>query len=129
MRRGGKPWKKKGGWPYIGRPDKHGRHRKSYQLGYRDHTGRVRSRSFPTQRDAEDWIKAYVKAERQNRLREFLLGSDAPEVLPDDTPLAELIADYLATDAHPESEGGLAWQTYNSYLSTASRHILGHPKI
>ena len=58
-----------------------------------------------------DWAKEYVEAERRNRLREFLLGSDAPEVLPDTTPIGELILEWLATDAHPDSVGGLARST------------------
>jgi hypothetical protein len=79
------PWKKHGCWPYEGPRGK------TWQLGYRDHEGRVRSKSFKTKGAAERWSREYVDAERRNRLREFLLGSDAPEVLPDATPLAELI--------------------------------------
>lgn len=67
-----------------------------------------------------------MDAERHNRLREFLLGSDAPEVQPAATPLGELIIEWLATDAHPDSPGGLAQSTWNSYRSLASRHILGN---
>jgi integrase len=115
------PWKKHGGWPYEGRRGK------SWQLGYRDHEGRVRSRSFKTKTAAETWAREFVDAERRNRLREFLLGSDAPEVLPDITPVGELIRDWLATDAHPDSVGGLARSTWDSYRSLASRHIIGNP--
>ena len=115
------PWKKHGGWPYEGRRGK------TWQLGYRDHEGRVRSKSFKTKTAAETWAKDYVDAERRNRLREFLLGSDAPEVLPDTTPVGELILDWLATDAHPDSIGGLARSSWNSYRSIASRHIIGNP--
>jgi hypothetical protein len=115
------PWKKHGRWPHDGR------HGKTWQLGYRDHEGRVRSKSFKTKTAADAWAREYVAAERRNRLREFLLGSDAPEVLPDITPVGELILEWLATDAHPDSVGGLARSTWNSYRSTASRHVIGNP--
>jgi hypothetical protein len=62
------PWKKSGGWPYEGPRGK------SWQLGYRDDEGRVRARSFKTKSDAEVWSKGYIRADRQGRLREFLLG-------------------------------------------------------
>ena len=81
----GEPWKKHGGWPYERRRGK------SWQLGYRDHEGRVRAKAFNTKTAAENWAKDYIHAERRNRLREFLLGSDAPEVQPDTTPVGELI--------------------------------------
>jgi integrase len=117
----GAPWKKQGGWPYERRRGK------SWQLGYRDHEGRVRAKAFKTKTAAETWAKDYVHAERRNRLREFLLGSDAPEVRPDATPVADLVLDWLATDAHPDSPGGLASSTWDSYRSVASRHIIGNP--
>ena len=115
------PWKKHGGWPYEGRRGK------TWQLGYRDHEGRVRSKGFKTRSAAETWGKDYVDAERRNRLREFLLGSDAPEVQPDTTPIGELILEWLATDAHPDSTGGLARNSWDTYRSIASRHIIGNP--
>jgi integrase len=115
------PWKKHGRWPYEGRRGK------TWQLGYRDHEGRVRSKAFLTRSGAEAWSRDFVAAERRNRLREFLLGSDAPEVSPDATPLGDLILDWLATDAHPDSVGGLAQSTWGSYRSLASRHIIGNP--
>lgn len=117
-----KPWRKTGGWPYKGPRGK------SWQLGYRDHEGRVRAKSFATQGAAGEWSKAYVKAEQQERLREFLLGSDAA-AKGDTTPLSELIVDWLATDAHPDSPGGLARSTWDSYRSMASRHIIGNPTV
>ena len=52
---------------------------------------------------------------------------DAPEVLPDATPIGELILEWLATDAHPDSTGGLARQSWDTYRSVASRHIIGNP--
>jgi hypothetical protein len=61
------------------------------KLGYRNHDGRVRSKSFKTKSAAEKWSREYVDAERRSRLGDFLLGSDAPEVPPDATPVAELI--------------------------------------
>src|SRR5437588_4518829 len=117
----GEPWKRRGGWPYEGRRGK------TWQLSYRDHQGRPRSKSFITRRAAETWTREFVVAERRNRLRQFLLGSDAAEVQPDVTPVGELILDWLATDAHPDSVGGLARSTWNSYRSTASRHVIGNP--
>jgi hypothetical protein len=51
------------------------------------------------------------------------------KVQPDVTPLAELIRDWLASDAHPDSPGGLAPSTWSSYRSHASRHIIGNPVI
>ncbi|MBV9336750.1 MAG: hypothetical protein JO243_12765 [Solirubrobacterales bacterium] len=115
------PWKKHGGWPYEGRLGK------TWQLGYRDHDSRVRSKSFRTKTAAESWAREYADAERNSRLRAFLLGSDDPEVLLDATPVAELMLDWLASDAHPDSAGGLARSTWDSYRSLASRHIIGNP--
>ena len=34
--------------------------------------------------------------------------------------------DWLATDAHPDSPGGLARSTWDSYRSVASRHVIGN---
>ena len=85
------------------------------------------SKSFRTRPAALIWAREYIEAERHNRLRAFLLGSDAPEVQPDTTPIAELILDWLATDAHPDSIGGLARQSWDTYRSIASRHIIGNP--
>src|SRR5450755_3066975 len=90
------PWKKSGGWPYEGPRGK------SWQLGYRDDEGRVRAKSFKTKSDAGVWSKGYIKADRQGRLREFLLGPGAAAPKGDATPVAELILDWLATDAHPD---------------------------
>lgn len=115
------PWRKNGRWPYEGRKGK------TWQLGYRDADGVVRSKSFKTRTAAESWHREYVDADIHNRLRAFLLGSDAPELRPDTTPIAELIVDWLATDAHPDSAGGLARQTWDTYRSVTSRHIIGNP--
>jgi integrase len=115
------PWKRQGAWPYEGARGK------SWQLGYRDHLNRQHSKSFRTKATAEKWWREYAEAARYNRLREFLLGSDAPEVQPDATPVGELILEWLTTDAHPDSPGGLAPSTWNSYRSLASRHIIGNP--
>jgi integrase len=115
------PWKKSGGWPYEGPRGK------SWQLGYRDHEGRVRAKSFKTKSDAGVWSKGYIKADRQGRLREFLFGPGAAALKEDTTPVAELILDWLATDAHPDSPGGLARSTWDSYRSVASRHVIGNP--
>ena len=115
------PWKKHGRWPHEGRRGR------TWQLGYRDHERRVRSKSFTTKTAAERWARDYIEAERRNCLGEFLLGSDAPEVQPDTTPVGELILDWLATDAHPNSVGGLARQSWDTYRSVASRHVIGNP--
>jgi integrase len=117
------PWKKHGRWPHDGRRGK------TWQLGYRDHESRVRSKSFKTKTVAERWAREYIEAERRNCLREFLLGSDAPEVQADTTPVGELILDWLATDAHPNSIGGLARQSWDTYRSVASRHIIGNSVV
>jgi len=58
-------WKKHGRWPHEGRRGK------TWQLGYRDHEGRVRSKSFKTKTAAETWAREYVTAERRNRLRQL----------------------------------------------------------
>lgn len=115
------PWKKTGGWPYEG---PRGR---TWQLGFRDHEGRVRAKSFKTKSDAGTWSKAYVRADRQGTLREFLLGPDAAAPRRQGAPVAELLLDWLATDAHPDSSGGLARSTWDSYRSVCSRHIIGNP--
>lgn len=115
------PWKKHRRWPYEGRNGK------TWQLGYRDTDGCVHSKSFKTRTAAERWSREYVDADLHNRLRDFLLGSDAPEVQPDATPIGQLILDWLATDANPDSTGGLARQTWDTYRSVASRHIMGNP--
>ncbi len=87
----------------------------------------VRAKSFKTKSDAGVWSKGYIKADRQGRLREFLLGPGAAAPKGDATPVAELILDWLATDAHPDSPGGLARSTWDSYRSVASRHVIGNP--
>jgi integrase len=115
------PWKKSGGWPYEGPRGK------SWQLGYRDHEGRVRAKSFKTKSDAGIWFKTYVKADRQGGLREFLVGPGPGAPRQESAPVAELLLDWLATDAHPDSPGGLTRSTWESYRSVVSRHIIGNP--
>ena len=78
---------------------------------------------------AEKWAREYLEADRRNRLRDFLLGSDAPEVQADAAPIGELIREWLAGDAHPDSPGGLAPSTWDSYRGIASRHIIGNPVL
>jgi integrase len=114
------PWKRRDRWPHEGRDGK------TWHLGYRDANGRQRSKSFPSAKAATSWAKEYVQADLHNRLGEFLLGSDAPEVQPDRTPVGELLLEWLASDAHPDSPGGLARSTWGSYRSLASRHIIGN---
>jgi integrase len=117
-----KPWKKPDRWPHEALDGE-----KSWHLGYRDADGTQRAKSFPSAAAANRWLKSYVEADVHNRLREFLLGSDAPEMQPDSTPVGELLLDWLATDAHPDSPGGLARSTWESYRSLSSRHIIGNP--
>lgn len=117
-----KPWKRRP-WP---RTNSNGS--RSYILGYRDHLGKTRSKSFPSAGEAASWLRDYVRAERRNLLRDFLLGSDvnaitnAPEI-----PLREVVLDWLANDADPDVEEGLARATFDTYRSTARKHILGDP--
>src|ERR1019366_218864 len=101
------PWKKHGGWPYEGRRGK------TWQLGYRDHEGRVRSKSFKSKTAAETWVSEDVGAERRARLRDFRLGPEAPEVQRATPPIGELILEWLAADAHPGSTGGLARNSWD----------------
>jgi integrase len=115
------PWKRTDRWPYEGRNGK------TWMIGYRDHENRVRGKSFVTRRDAEAWMRDYRGAERRSRLREFLEGTDAPVIQPDDSPLGQLLADWLANDAHPDAAGGLARSTWDSYRAIASRHLIGNP--
>jgi hypothetical protein len=69
-----KPWKKR--WPYVAKSGQ-----RSYQVGFRDHEGIERTKSFPAAKLAGEWMAAYVSAERlgPHSLRRFLLDLDAKE--------------------------------------------------
>lgn len=82
-------------------------------------------------RHARAWMDGYVTAERRGRdsLRRFLLDLDAKEANDAEArTLGEVIALYLAVNAHPRNEGGLAPSTYERYESTANCHLLGRPR-
>jgi hypothetical protein len=121
-----RPWKKKSAWPYVAKSG-----RKSYTLGFYDHEKVERSRSFPSVRHARDWMDGYITAERRGRdsLRRFLLDLDAKEANEAEArSIREVLELYLAVNAHPRNEGGLAPSTYERYESTVNRHLLGKPR-
>ena len=118
-----RPWRKR--WPYVSKSGK-----RSYQLGYRDHEGGDRTKSFPTVRHANAWRSEYMAAERRGTesLRRFLLDLDAQEANEQDhrRTIAEVIQLYFAFNA-PETPDGLAPSTFRSYQHAARRHLLGAP--
>lgn len=118
-----RPWRRKP-WPRV---LKDGVTRR-YVMGYRDHEGNVRSAgaSFRTIKAAESWADDYEDAARYGRLREFLVGPDALRNPQEDMTLAELVRDWLAFDADPELEGGLATATFKSFRDVANKHIIGN---
>jgi hypothetical protein len=69
-----KPWKKR--WPYISKSG-----RKTYWLGFRDHDGVERTKSFASVKAAKEWADLYVSSERRGleTLRRFLLDLDAKD--------------------------------------------------
>jgi hypothetical protein len=118
-----RPWRKQ--WPYVSRSGK-----RSYQLGYRDHDGGDRTKSFATARHANTWRSDYMTAERRGpeSLRRFLLDLDAQEAneREDRRTIAEVIQLYFAYNA-PDTPDGLAPSTFRSYQHAARRHLLGAP--
>ncbi|HYM55259.1 MAG TPA: hypothetical protein VES97_07835 [Solirubrobacteraceae bacterium] len=121
-----RPWPKRSAWPRLGR-----RGRRSYVVGFYDHEHRERSRTFPTVRHARAWMDDYVTAERRGResLRRFLLDLDAKGANDlDARTIGEVLVLYLAVNAHPRNEGGLAPSTYERYESIVGRHMLGEPR-
>ena len=116
-----RPWKKK--WPYLARGGQ-----KSYQVGFRDHDGIERTKSFPAAKLANEWIAVYVSAERRgpDTLRRFLLDLDAKEANSEATgrTIGEVIQLYFAFNA-PETADGLAHSTFRTYRHSANRHLLG----
>jgi hypothetical protein len=121
-----RPWEKKSAWPYIAKSG-----RRSYTLGFYDHDRVERSRAFPSVSHARDWMYDYITAERRGRdsLRRFLLDLDAKEANEAEArSIGEILELYLAVNAHPRNEGGLAPSTFARYASLANRHLLGKPR-
>jgi len=122
-----RPWPKRSLWPYVAKSG-----RRSYAIGFYGHDKRERSRSFPTVRHARAWMSDYVTAERRGResLRRFLCDLDAKDAnaAEEARTIAEVLELYLALDAHPGNEGGLAPSTYERYEWAIARHILGKPR-
>jgi len=121
-----RPWPKKSAWPYVAKSG-----RRSYTVGFYDHDKVERSRAFPSVRHARAWIDDYITAERRGResLRRFLLDLDAKEAnVLEARTIAEILELYLAVNAHPRNEGGLAPSTYERYEWTIGRHLLDKPR-
>jgi hypothetical protein len=116
-----KPWRKR--WPYVARSGA-----RSYAVGFYDHDGVERARSFPTAKAARDWIEDYVTAERRglDSLRRFLLDLDAREAngVADTRTIGEVVQLYFAFNA-PDTADGLATSTFHTYSWSANRHLLG----
>jgi hypothetical protein len=116
-----RPWKKQ--WPYQGK------RRKSWIVGFYDHEGVERSKSFPTSRLGREWMTEYSAAERRgpDSLRRFLLDLDAQEANREEgRAIGTIIEMYFELDAHPDLDGGLAPSTYYGYRNVAQCHMLGH---
>jgi hypothetical protein len=121
-----RPWRKKSAWPYVAKSG-----RRSYAVGFYNHEKASRSRSFPTVRHAHAWMDDYITAERRGRdsLRRFLLDLDAKDANEAEArTIAEILELYLAANAHPRNEGGLAPSTYNRYESVIDLYLLGKPR-
>jgi hypothetical protein len=121
-----RPWPKKSAWPYVAKSG-----RKSYTVGFYDHEQLERSRAFPSVRHAHAWMDDYITAERRGRetLRRFLLDLDAKEASEEEARTIGVVLElYLAVNAHPRNEGGLAPSTYERYESIVNRHLLGKPR-
>lgn len=99
-----RPWRKK--WPYVSRSGV-----RSYQLGFRDHLGAERSKTFPSVRHANEWTQEFITAERRGgeSLRRFLLDLDAKEANEREAcrTIGEVIQLYFAFNV-PETADGLA---------------------
>jgi integrase len=102
---------------------------RSYFVGFYDHEGSQRTRSFPAARAARDWMEDYVSAERRGRdsLRRFLLDLDAREAnaANEARTIGEVVQLYFAFNA-PDTADGLATSTFRTYSWSANRHLLGH---
>jgi integrase len=124
-----KPWKKTGKWPYTYKDGV----TKTYQVGFYDHDGAERSKSFPRVKGvggADDWMKEYVQAERRGKasLERFLLDLDAADANPSTSgrTMGEVIQPYFAAVA-PWEVKGLAKSTFSVNRNIANRHLLGKP--
>jgi integrase len=120
-----KPWRKGKRWPYVAKSGA-----KSYFVGYYDHEGVERTRSFPAANAARDWMDCYIKAERRgwDSLRRFLCDLDAREANAasvDARTIGEVVQLYFAFNA-PAMPDGLAVSTFRTYSALAKRHLLGH---
>jgi len=97
-------------------------------VGFRDHEGVERSKSFPAAKVATAWIEEFVWAERRgpDSLRRFLLDLDATEAnrSVSGQSIGEVIQLYFAFNA-PETADGRAQTTFRSYRHSANRHLLG----
>jgi integrase len=93
-----------------------------YIIGFRDHNGKERSKSFTSAAKRDRWVGRYEEAEREKRLGTFLEGVDPS---PQELTLAGLLVSWFALDADPALPGGLAESTFHSFRSVASRHLLG----
>jgi hypothetical protein len=122
-----RPWLKRSAWPYLAKSG-----RRSYAIGFYDHDKTERSKTFPSVRHARAWMDDYITAERRGResLRRFLLDLDAKEANAAEAgrTIGEVLELYLALNAHPRNEGGLAPSTYERYEWTIGRHLLGKPR-
>lgn len=119
-----KPWKKRERWPHVAKSGA-----RTYFVGFYDHEGAERTRSFPTAKAAREWMDDYITAERRgpDSLRRFLLDLDAQEAnsTAEARTIGEVIQLYFAFNA-PEMEEGLATSTFHTYTWSAKRHLLGH---
>ncbi|HEV3319533.1 MAG TPA: hypothetical protein VG053_07365 [Solirubrobacteraceae bacterium] len=119
-----RPWLKRSAWPYLAKSG-----RRSYAIGFYDHDKTERSKTFPSVRHARAWMDDYITAERRGResLRRFLLDFDAKEANAAEAgrTIGEVLELYLALNAHPRNEGGLAPSTYERYEWTIGRHLFG----
>jgi len=120
-----RPWKKR--WPYISKSG-----RKTYWLGFRDHDGVERTKSFASTKAAKEWADLYVSSERRGieTLRRFLLDLDAKDAncSTDDMTIGEVVQLYFAFNA-PDTPDGLSTSTFHTYRYSAKRHLLGHPGV
>jgi hypothetical protein len=120
-----RPWKKKTRWPHVARSGA-----RTYALGFYDHDGRERTKSFASASAAGRWSTLYIDAERRgvDSLRRFLLDLDAREANAalDGMTIGEVIQLYLAYNS-PDVEDGLATSTFRRFRGIAKRHLLGHP--
>src|ERR1022692_1547818 len=119
-----RPWKKHGRWPHVAKSGA-----KTYFVGFYDHEGAQRTRSFAAAKAAREWMDDYITAERRGResLRRFLLDLDAREAnaVSDSRTIGEIVQLYFAFNA-PDTADGLATSTFRTYRWSAKRHLLGH---